>query len=175
MNFLILPAAYVCLSAFLLWELIGAHGKWGVKVMCMALTLYVGFVLWKGTEDIFGHPKQSTLESVDGRSGYLFWARVEEPTKIALWVRLDGDNEPKVYAFPYTREFHKLAEHFIEKIMANGGEPIRIQFADEDKEQKGKGGHGQGRRGAQGPAAADGTIDGARMPYIQPSPTPAPK
>ncbi|HZC37003.1 MAG TPA: hypothetical protein VE242_15365, partial [Chthoniobacterales bacterium] len=142
MQTLAIPIAFLLLAALLLWIIIGCRGRWWLKLVLMLVTVVVSFQIWLSLDSYFGHPRSMTFKAMSGQTAFLFWARVDEPSSINpgaiyMWLRPSRENaagfwafvtdEPKLYRFPYDREFHQATQNFISQIMQLRGAPIEIQ------------------------------------------------
>jgi hypothetical protein len=154
MQTLAIPLAFLLFAALLLWVIIGCRGRWWVKLMLMLTTVIISFQIWVSLNSYFGHPRFMTFKAMSGQTAFLFWAKIDEPSSIDpgaiyMWLRPTHEiaggvwafltDEPKLYKFPYDREFHRATQNFIMQIMQLRGAPIEIQFA---KQQEDKG-HGK--------------------------------
>jgi hypothetical protein len=165
MQTLAIPIAFLLFAALLIWVIIGCRGRWWAKLILMLATVVVSFQIWLSLDSYFGHPRFMTFKAMNGQTAFLFWAKVEEPSSIDpgaiyMWLRPTREiaagvlafvtDEPKLYKFPYDREFHQATQNFITQIMQLRGAPIEIQFAKQE-EHKGNAkadpemGHGQAR------------------------------
>jgi hypothetical protein len=153
MQTLAIPVAFLLFAALLLWVIIGSRGLWWVKLVLMLATAVVSFQIWLSLDSYFGHPRRMTFNAMNGQTAFLFWARVDEPSSndpggIYMWLRPVREttagvwacttDEPKLYKFPYDREFHQATQNFLMRIMQLRGAPIEIQFAKQE-EHKGDG------------------------------------
>lgn len=149
MNSFAIPIAFVLLASLLLWVLIGARGHWWLKLSLMILTLLVGCSIKTSLSSYLGYPRPTTILEMGGQTAWLFWVVVDEPNKIAMWMKLENDpapgalgywsTGPKVYEFSYTRDLHTAVQSFLTQIIMGSGKPIHISFA-----KKGKGSPGEG-------------------------------
>jgi hypothetical protein len=141
--------AFLFISMFLLWYVIGTKGAWWVKAFLIVFTLHFGVSLGVSMEGLLGWPSAQRLPD----KFELHWALVEEPNssldrsgKIYLWVTdLEQDEAgegdwrrffadfsayrgrlPRAYKIPYTRAFHVNVDAAMSKIAAGipvAGEP----------------------------------------------------
>ena len=153
MHTLAIPIAFALFAALLLWLIIGCRGRWWIKLMLMLATVAVSLQIWLSLDSYFGHPRLMKFKAMNGQTAFLFWAKIDEPSSIDpgaiyMWLRPTREiaagvwafmtDEPKLYKFPYDREFHQATQNFIVRIMQLRGAPIEIQFAKQE-EHKGKG------------------------------------
>ncbi len=148
--------AFLFISMFLLWYVIGAKGAWWIKAFLIVFTLYFGVSLGVSMESLLGWPSSQNIPD----KFELHWALVEEPNssldrsgKIYLWVTdLDQDeiNEddwrrffadfstyrgrlPRAYKIPYTRAFHVNVDAAMSRIAS--GIPVAGEAPSEDGEE----------------------------------------
>ena len=154
MQTLVIPIAFLVWTTLLLWIVIGCRGRRWLKLALIFVTVGVSFQIWLSLDSYFGHPRSITFKAMSGQTAYLFWAKVDEPSSadpgaIYMWLRPSRDivsgvlafvnNEPKLYKFPYDREFHEATQNFIAQILQLRGAPIEIQFAKQQEQRKGGG------------------------------------
>jgi len=153
MQTLAIPTAFALFAVLLLWLIIGCRGRWWIKLMLMLATVAVSLQIWFSLDSYFGHPRLMNFKAMNGQTAFLFWAKIDEPSSIDpgaiyMWLRPTREiaagvwafmtDEPKLYKFPYDREFHRATQNFIMQIMQLRGAPIEIQFAKQE-EHKGEG------------------------------------
>ena len=127
---LVIPVAFVVVVALLLWLIIGARGKWGVKLALIFLVPTLSIIIWRSLDSYMGWP---TTEEPPQRS-FLIWGIVREPNQkendkgaIFVWLlpverrdqKKEGqtiftyeplEREPRAYKLPYGRELHEGLE-----------------------------------------------------------------
>jgi hypothetical protein len=152
MQTLTIPIAFLVLAGLLLWVIVGCRGRWWLKLMLILTAVVVSLQIWWSLDSYFGHPRSMTFKAMSGQTAYLFWAKIDEPSNIDpgaiyMWLRPSHDiaagalalvtDEPKLYKFPYDREFHEATQNFITQIVQLRGAPIEIQFARQEERKKG--------------------------------------
>jgi hypothetical protein len=157
MQTLVIPIAFLFLCCLFLWIIIGARGRWWLKLILMIMALIISYASWTTLDSYFGSPKPTELSAVSGETAFLFWVTINEPDgqkdpgSICMWLRPARDVSPRLYQFPYSRSLHETSQGFLEEILKNNGSPIQIAFTNES------------RQGEQA-ATANGTANGLRSP-----------
>jgi hypothetical protein len=62
------------------------------------------------------------------------WLRPTREIAAGVWSFVT--DEPKLYKFPYDREFHQAIQNFITQIVQLRGAPIEIQFAKQEEHKR---------------------------------------
>ena len=143
---------YVILSIVLLWFVIGAKGKWTIKMFAIFATLMFSLNIERSLENLHGWPSSQDLPD----KFMVHWVLVKEPNDslnkdggVYLWVNDiseaaqekrtwkffedSDDSEPRVYLLPYSIERHEMAIKMKGRLLA--GFPIIGMSEDEyDKE-----------------------------------------
>ncbi len=121
---LAIPVAFILLAALLCWMLIGAKGKWWLKLLTILIVPSFGLAVWASISSYKGWP--TTDEPPE--KALLVWGVVHEPDPrtgnpgvIYLWltpIREDSggtlnplgyesrNGEPRAYRLPYSRQLH---------------------------------------------------------------------
>lgn len=148
-------AALSFLDGLLLWLLIGARGRWFVKMLVTVLVLGFNTVVLYNSSDGSGWP---TRNDIPNGASFLACA-VNEPTPtdkgtIDFWVTLpkqqksmfgysSGPGTPKAFQVPYTRQLHIMC---LEAQQARKlGHPVGITKNKGRKQQGQPGNHTPGR------------------------------
>ena len=153
---------YVLLAALLLWFVIGAKGRWYLKLVAIILTLAFSYITYSALDSFSGWPAHLSLP----HRALFVGAEVIEPDqavhetgRIYLWlippqphVGLFGyqpkGGEPRAYGLPYSRSLHKAIVK-AEQALAHGA---TVELQSQGKPQgKGKGKHGKANAGNNAP------------------------
>ena len=164
---IVIPCAFILLACALIWFLIGARGSWFLKLFLMFLTLVVGFEIWGGINSYMGHPRNTSLSSVQVKSFMLFCTIINENgSSSAIYMLMTPENpeptgmfsyrenDPQFFRFDYSRSLHKNAQEAMSEIVKQDGQPVEIMFTSplagqkSGKESSGKG-HDQGANDPQ--------------------------
>lgn len=157
MQTLVIPIAFLFLCCLFLWVIIGARGRWWLKLILMVATVVISYGAWLALDSYFGSPKKTELKALSGQTAFLFWVTINEPDgekdsgSINMWLRPTREVSAKLYQFPYSRSLHQATQGFLEVILKNNGSPIQIAFTEESK---------QGEQAAK----ANSTNNGVRPP-----------
>tara|TARA_Y100000034_G_scaffold126383_1_gene177520 strand:+ start:2885 stop:3490 length:606 start_codon:yes stop_codon:yes gene_type:complete len=144
---------YIILSIVLLWFVIGAKGKWTIKMIAIFATLMFSLNIERSLENLYGWPSGQDLPD----RFLVHWILVKEPNDslnddggVYLWVndiseteteeestweffKDNDDSKPRVYHLPYSIERHEMGIKMKERLLA--GFPIIGMSEDEyDKE-----------------------------------------
>ncbi|MEK7192277.1 MAG: hypothetical protein AAB646_02070 [Patescibacteria group bacterium] len=126
---LVIPLAFIIFAAILVWYLIGAQGKWWLKMACVIALPSFGLAVWKSLDSYIGWPSKSPSPD----EFVLIWGEAKEPDSkigdpgaIYLWLvpydeEVDnqsgsvfdyahGPREPRAYQIPYSRDTHEELE-----------------------------------------------------------------
>ena len=161
------PLAFLIISSLILWFIIGARGKWFIKLITITLTLYLCISLSLSLENWSGWPSSQTLPD----EFMVHWIQISEPNKqtgkpgnIYVWVTSlekyyqdDGWDDwreffisfythdlyqPRAYKLPYSLELHKKAQgalgNLIKGEKIKGG--VNGRRGDNGENTKGDGG-----------------------------------
>ena len=158
--------AFLFISMFLLWYVIGARGAWWLKAFLISFTLYFGVSLGVSMEGLLGWPSSQNLPD----EFELHWALIEEPNAslnrrggIYLWVtdlnqdKISEDDWrrffidfgtykgriPRSYKIPYSRQFHEKVDTAMIRIAS--GIPTMGEALIGDEEGDDTGGPGGDR------------------------------
>lgn len=124
---LAIPLAFIMLAAVLCWQLIGAKGKWWLKLIAIVVVPGFGLAVWgsigsyKGWPTNDGPPEKAVVIATSVREPD---PKTGDPGAIYVWLMplepiTGGSNplgyaspggEPRAYKFPYTRPGHEMAE-----------------------------------------------------------------
>lgn len=170
-----IPIACVTFVVLLLWFIIGTKGKWILKMLVTALSIYFCVSLWTSLNGLLGWPTASDLT---GKKVEVLWLDIKEPNKktndpgsIYVWVKhlepkktqnsvvlrfhtKNSSSEPRLYKVPYSRKLHEQAAK-IKKHLAKGGK-FHGQLQKDGFKGDGKSGKGQGKGKGQGQGKGKG-------------------
>jgi hypothetical protein len=140
MQTLAIPIAFLFLCCLFLWIIIGASGRWWLKLILMITAAVISYASWVTLDSYFGSPKPTELKAMSGQTAFLFWVTINEPDgqrdagSICMWLRPAREASPKLYQFPYSRSLHETSQGFLDEILKNNGSPIQIAFTNESKQ-----------------------------------------
>jgi hypothetical protein len=152
---LAIPVAFILLSALLCWMLIGARGKWWLKLATILIVPAFGIAVWAAISSYKGWP---TADEPPEKAVLLCGAvhepdaKRDDPGVIYLWLAplpeagaapslnpfdyLSGGGEPRSYKLPYTRQLHDALNGA--QAAAKDGRPM--MFSRSPKKPGGRGG-----------------------------------
>lgn len=175
-NMLPIPIAFVVVVALMLWMIIGAKGKWAVKLAVILFVPALSIVIWRSLDSYLGWP---TPEEPPSRSIFL-WGAVREPNEkegdegeIFIWLlpvkykeQDKGDykifeyepeaREPRAYKVRYSRGLHEGLEEAKKMI----GEGKTVFFGRAGDGSAGDGPPGEGIGDARGRDGSGGFSHG---------------
>lgn len=99
---MIVFAAFVILSALLLWAVIYGRGHWLLKLALIVTVPLFAFVVRDAINSYSGYP----LHSPPPRSAQLVGYYAQEPRWIYVFAIPKGSSEPRSYRIPYNRKTH---------------------------------------------------------------------
>jgi len=163
-EIIVIPLTILAALATLLWFVIGAKGKWWLKVPVIAITLMFSVFIWGVINNLLGWPTNQDLPN----KYRLHWAVVEEPgikhnkdgaifllcsnldtkerKRIVLGHKVKTQS-PRLYEIPYSKEAHKQIQGLKAKLR-KGMVVTMGRGMKGGKGGKGKGkGKGRGRKG----------------------------
>lgn len=181
-----LPIFLLVIVILLLWSVVGARGRWGLKLLFILVIPLSTVVVWSSLRSYLGWP---TNEELPARF-LIYWAIVDEPDQqtedpgsIYFWVRARqypvvplgkffgyryDPNAPRGYWLPYSRKLHEQIAGMQSEFRE--GRPVVGENKGLGKgEKEGKVGHeGDRDKGTGNPyGAAEGDINLYRLPPVQ--------
>ena len=123
----ILPLSYLILGLSIAWVITFLIGKWWLKLTLVIATTIASLGWYAGIQSLLGNPrKMASVEELYGREGDLYSEVLYEPKSIYLLFKGIGDDFPKLYEIPYSREDAKKSQQVGLGIEKNGS--IHIIF-----------------------------------------------
>ncbi len=179
---LAIPLAFIMLAAILCWQLIGAKGKWWLKLLAIVVVPGFGLAVWGSIASYKGWPTtdeppekalllSSAVREPDPKTGdpgaIYVWLMPLKDTGTALnpFDYVSPGGEPRAFKFPYSRPSHEMlvgAEQALKD-----GKPIVFE-----RGEKGMAGGQEGESGedAESGESADGVPPGEGRPGTRPRP-----
>lgn len=161
---LAIPLAFIMLAAILCWQLIGAKGKWWLKLLAIVVVPGFGLAVWGSIASYKGWPTTdeppekalvlaSSVREPDPKTG--------DPGAIYVWLMplkgagtalnpfdyVSPGGEPRAYKFPYSRPSHEMLVGAEQSL--KDGKPVVFE-----RQEKGK--SSGGTEGEPGEEAEDG-------------------
>jgi hypothetical protein len=180
---LAIPLAFILLAAVLCWQLIGAKGKWWLKLLAIVVVPGFGLAVWASIGSYKGWPTSdeppekalilaSSVREPDPRTG--------DPGAIFVWLMplkessSGGINpfdyatpggEPRSYQFPYSRPAHQMLASADQSIRE--GRPVVFERLEK---RPPSGDEGEPGEEAEGEESVDGAVPGNGRPGGTPPP-----
>lgn len=144
--------SYLIIVSVFLYIVIGVKKKWLLKTVCVLAFVYYSIGLAYSINSFMGWPTSVSIPD----NSRLIWVQIHEPDYIYLWIQTDfldedilrldprdvfqyiGNDEPRLYKIPYTKEEHRK----IIKAMKDKMESKGSQIVTKKGNKKGKQGQG---------------------------------
>ncbi len=173
---LAIPIAFILLAALLCWMLIGAKGKWWLKLATILIVPGFGLAVWGSISSYKGWPTASEPPEKALLVGGIVRepdAKKDDPGAIYLWlIPLKGDGhsnlnpldyvssgaEPRSYKLPYTRQLHDAVNDA--QAAEKDGRPMLFQRTGKKNGRGGARGNSQDDSAEGDESGASGTPGG---------------